>query len=239
MIIRLRYSKVGKVRWISHRDGARVWERALRRARLPVTYTEGFSPRPKISFGLALPTGYESCAEYLDVSLQPDDSVDLASLPARLTGLLPTGMEAQAATVLEPRSDSLQQAVTETSWRLPVDGLSTAEVEDRCARLLDAEHVPYQRERKGKVVEDDLRPCLLSLHVSGEVGSAVEIAADLTAQPRAVKPSELIAALGPGLQERPGCRTHQWIARDGARREPIEVPIEATSAAPHAQARAS
>ena len=57
MRIRLRFRKQGKVRFTSHRDVARMWERALRRLQLPVAYTEGFSPRPKLSFGLALPTG--------------------------------------------------------------------------------------------------------------------------------------------------------------------------------------
>ena len=69
MKLRLRFSKTGKVRWTSHRDVARMWERAFRRTRLPLVYTAGFSPRPKISFGLALPTGHESVAEYLDVEL--------------------------------------------------------------------------------------------------------------------------------------------------------------------------
>src|SRR6059036_543842 len=60
MRVRVRFNKLGKVRWTSHRDVARMWERAFRRARLPVAYTGGFSPRPKVSFGLALPTGCES-----------------------------------------------------------------------------------------------------------------------------------------------------------------------------------
>jgi radical SAM-linked protein len=239
MIVRFRYSKLGKIRWISHRDGARVWERALRRAGLPIAYTEGFSPRPKLSFGLALPTGYESCAEYLDVSLRPQQPIDVAALPERLSSVLPSGMATQVAAVLEQPADSLQQVVTSSSWRLHVSGLSRAMVEERRTRLLAADHVPYQRERKGKIVSDDLRPCVLSLFVSGEADGFVELTAELTTQPRAVKPTELIAALGPDLQERPGCRTHQWIARDGARREPLEVPIEATDPAPHAHMRAS
>ena len=68
--VRFRFTKTGKIRFTSHRDVARMWERALRRARLPVAYTEGCSPRPKLSFGLALPTGCESNAEYLDVALR-------------------------------------------------------------------------------------------------------------------------------------------------------------------------
>ena len=58
--IRVRFTKLGRVRWTSHRDVARMWERALRRARVPVAYTAGFTPRPQLSFGLALPTGCES-----------------------------------------------------------------------------------------------------------------------------------------------------------------------------------
>ncbi|MDQ1479625.1 MAG: hypothetical protein QOI44_486, partial [Actinomycetota bacterium] len=63
--VRLRYTKQGKVRWISHRDVARALERAFRITKLPLAFTEGFSPRPKVSFGLALSTGHESEAEYL------------------------------------------------------------------------------------------------------------------------------------------------------------------------------
>ena len=65
--LRVRFSKFGKVRFTSHRDVARIWERSLRRGDVAVAYTEGFSPRPKLSFGLALSTGYESYGEYLDI----------------------------------------------------------------------------------------------------------------------------------------------------------------------------
>src|SRR6186997_871935 len=65
--VRLRYTKRGKVRWISHRDVARALERAFRITKLPLAFTEGFSPRPRVSFGLALSTGHESDAEYLDL----------------------------------------------------------------------------------------------------------------------------------------------------------------------------
>jgi radical SAM-linked protein len=65
--VRIRFSKRGKVRFISHRDVARAFERAFRIEQLPLAFTEGFSPRPKVSFGLALSVGHESDAEYLDV----------------------------------------------------------------------------------------------------------------------------------------------------------------------------
>ena len=65
MRLRVRFVKLGRVRFTSHRDVARMWERAVRRIGLPVARTEGFSPRPKLAFGLALSTGHESLAEYL------------------------------------------------------------------------------------------------------------------------------------------------------------------------------
>ena len=67
--VRIRFAKRGKVRFISHRDVARAFERAFRIEQLPLAFTEGFSPRPKVSFGLALSVGHESDAEYLDVDV--------------------------------------------------------------------------------------------------------------------------------------------------------------------------
>ena len=96
MRIRIRFTKTGKVRWTSHRDIARVWERTIRRVGLPIAYSQGFSPHPKVHFGLALSTGHESLAEYMDMDL--DDAApnlpgphELAALHAQLTAVLPAG----------------------------------------------------------------------------------------------------------------------------------------------------
>src|SRR5580692_8005974 len=97
--VRFRFSKTGKVRFTSHRDVARMWERALRRSRVPVALSQGFSPHPLLSFGLALPPGCESRGEYLDARLEEAriDDVPLGDLPAQLTLLLPDGVVVQAA----------------------------------------------------------------------------------------------------------------------------------------------
>src|ERR1700689_5256175 len=91
MRVRFRFAKLGKIRFTSQRDVARMWERALRRAELPLAYSEGFSPRAQLSFGLALPTGCESLAEYVDVAIDGDRpgsaAVDEDSLPAQLSVL--------------------------------------------------------------------------------------------------------------------------------------------------------
>jgi radical SAM-linked protein len=232
--VRVRYTKEGKVRFTSHRDGARIWERALRRALLPVAYTEGFSPRPKISFGLALPTGYESDAEFLDVDLTlAPDAVDLAELPPRLTAALPVGFSTVAVAPLEAGAASLQEAVTSCSWRIELRDVDGAEVEAAVSRVLAADTVPLVRTRKGHETMDDLRPSILALRVDGtpEDGGPV-VLADLATQPRALRPSELLAACFPHVTDTLDLthrvrRTHQWIERDGARREPL--PVTATS----------
>src|ERR1700683_1090150 len=111
--VRFRFSKVGKIRFTSHRDVGRMWERALRGRRAPVALSQGFSPHPLLSFGLALPTGCESHGEYLDARLEEarDDEVSFDDLPALLTPLLPDGVVLQAAGAIPMAEGSLQQEV--------------------------------------------------------------------------------------------------------------------------------
>ena len=120
MRIRIRYSKLGKIRWTSHRDVARMWERAFRGSISPWRCTEGFSPRPKLSFGLALSTGHESLGEYLDVELRQEAAPPSTSRTCRRcsTPALPHGVDVQAIRVLAGPVTSLQQDVTCCSWSL-------------------------------------------------------------------------------------------------------------------------
>ena len=242
MRVRLRFNKLGKVRFTSHRDVARMWERALRRVSVPLAYSQGFSPRPKVSFGLALSTGHESVAEYLDVELDPERPlpVEPGDLPALLSPALPIGIDVTAAAVLEPGADSLQHAVTSCTWRLEVLGADLPTVDDLVARALAAESLVVTRQRKGKDVTDDLRPAVLDVTLVGPTPEGVELEAELAVHPRSVRPSELVEALGAGvLGEGRVCRTHQWILRDDAREEPLPLPALDAPARPHAEARAS
>ena len=225
--VRIRFSKLGKVRFTSHRDTARIWERALRRVDAPVAYTEGFSPRPRLSFGLALSTGHESLGEYLDVDLHAGDgALDVDDLIARLDPALPVGFTAQGAAVVEPGTLSLQEAVTSCTWRMEVTGADQGVVGAAVERLLDADQLVVTRERKGKDVTADLRPALLELALQGPTPSGTELVAELATQPNALRPGDVLDAITsevPGAAGGRVCRTHQWLDADG-RREPLPTP---------------
>src|SRR6476661_1404274 len=244
MRIRLRFTKAGKVRFTSHRDVARMWERAIRRVGLPVSYSEGFSPRAKLHFGLALSTGHESIAEYLDIDLDREASADAAdaadadiqALPGLLTPALPVGIDATAAAVLPAGTPSLQQAVTSCTWRINVADVTPQEIATAIDRAMAAETLMLTRTRKGSEVTDDVRPYLLDLTEVVPTDSGTELSAHLATQPRGLRISELLSVLRGGLVEGRVIRTHQWTLHDGARREPL--PLDATSAS-HAEKRAS
>lgn len=227
MKVRLRFRKLGKIRFTSHRDVARIWERALRRASLPVAYSEGFSPRPKLSFGLALSTGHESMAEYLDVELR--DEVGITALPAQLTEQLPAGIDVTAAAHLAPGAPSLQEDVTSCTWRIEVPDLAPPEAGALVTAALAADELVVTRTRKGREVTDDLRPAVLAVTVAGPTARGTELEAELGVHPRSVRPAELLVALHPGLEEGRVVRTAQWIWRDGARLEPLTADPDATA----------
>lgn len=254
MRVRLRYSRVGKVRWTSALDVARIWERALRRVSVPLAYTAGFSPRPKIAFGLALPTGHESTAEFVDLDL--DDarinertagSFAVSALPTALSAALPTGFDVTAAALIEDREQSLQHQVTSCRWEIEAVGATPAELEELIGAALAAETLVITRTRKGREVTDDIRPSINHLAPlpadaaqiePTTIGTALleaELFTTLPGQPRSVRPTELLRGLSTDLELGLVRRTHQWIERDGARQE----PLAATTDAPHAKARAS
>ena len=231
---RVRFAKRGKVRFLSHRDLARVWERALRRAGIRVAYSEGFSPRPRLSFGLALSTGYESLGEYLDIDLAED--LEPAELLALVNPSLPAGMEAQAAIRIPPGTDSLQQAVTSSSWEIEVADVDPEAIVQRVADVSAAESLPIVVERKGSETDLDARPAILTVEAHGST-----LVAELATHPRSLRPAELLRALDPTWTARSVLRTHQWTSVDGARCEPIpfgDLGARGATSTPHAEARA-
>ena len=233
MRVRIRFTKTGKVRFTSHRDVARMWERALRKADLPVAYTEGFSPRPKLHFGLALSTGHESEAEYVDADLLGE--VDLVGLPARATVALPDGLLVTGAMVIPPGTPSLQEDVLATRWLIVLDGVTHEDAEEAVAVALAAPALVLTRARKGESRRDDVRPAIEALTVA-DTPDGPQLDATLATQPRGLRPAELLAAVFPRHPEpehlwRRVLRVQQFIERDGSRRELSPL---AAAPAPHA-----
>lgn len=225
MKLRLRSTKLGKVRFSSHRDAARIWERALRRAALPVAASEGFTPRPKISFGLALPTGAESIAEYVDIELRNDaPPVDLDALPERLTAALPTGFDVLVAGTREQGTASLQEIVTSCTWELwsPLLG---ADAHLAARRLLDADELVLERERKGKRSADDVRPMILDVDPTP---AGDRLIVRLATIGRALRPAEFAQLAYPDIDplDVRMLRTHQWIDHDGEPTELLPLPAD-------------
>jgi hypothetical protein len=147
--------------------------------------------------------------------------VDLAE---RLTGALPVGLDVVAIAPVE-KGDSLQQAVTSCTWSIEVDGMDMEQMNAWVADVLARDEIVVERERKGKPVVEDLRPHVLALDVTGATETGVRLLADLGTQPRALRPSELLAALDPPLKAGTVCRMHQWMSQGDDREEPLTAPV--------------
>jgi radical SAM-linked protein len=233
MKLRVRYSKLGKVRFTSHRDTARHWERAVRKAGIPMAYSAGFTPRPKMSFGLALPTGGESLAEYLDMDLAEGQSPDLLELCARFGAELPVGYEVTDVVLREPGCPSLQEDVVACTWHLAISGADAQEATEAIERTLALSTLLVERERKGQRSTDDVRAAIEDLSViSVPDDPRPHLCAVLATNGRGLRPTELVGALFPALDPVDATarvlRTHQWIERDAVRREIIPAHAVAT-----------
>ncbi len=250
--LRVRHTKLGKIRFTSHRDTARHWERAIRKTGIRVAYSNGFTPRPRLAFGLALPTGAESLAEYLDIELLDQELPSVAELPGLFTAELPSGYEVTAVMLRTgDEAASLQEVVVATSWTIAVVGPSGDEVAQAVDRANAASELLVERQRKGHRHVDDVRGAIESLSVADSVSPNDEpvdehvdrrphLCAVLDTTGRGLRPIELIGAVFPHLDPLDVMgrvvRMEQWIERDGLRREIIPVLSPAASAAAAADA---
>src|SRR6266566_7709998 len=114
--IRIRYAKRGRLRFSSHRDFARAFERALRRAGVPVAFSAGFTPHPKVSYVGAAPTGVASEAEYLELGLA--ERVDVERLRAALDECLPPGLDVLECVEAVPGTGGLAERIDASAWQV-------------------------------------------------------------------------------------------------------------------------
>ncbi|MFJ4845171.1 TIGR03936 family radical SAM-associated protein [Streptomyces sp. NPDC088733] len=159
--IRLRYTKRGRLRFTSHRDFQRAFERALRRAEVPMAYSAGFTPHPKVSYANAAPTGVGSEAEYLEIALAEARKPE--KLRLLLDESLPGGLDVVDA--VEARTSGLAERLEASVWQLRLDGVERADAEKAVAAFLAAEAVEVQRMTKNGVRSFDARGAVTRLEV--------------------------------------------------------------------------
>ncbi|AZK94050.1 MULTISPECIES: TIGR03936 family radical SAM-associated protein [Streptomyces] len=157
--MRLRYTKRGRLRFTSHRDFQRAFERALRRAEVPMAYSAGFTPHPKVSYANAAPTGTGSEAEYLEIALTQHR--DPAVLRALLDESLPDGLDIVDA--VEARTPGLADRLTASVWELRLDGVSVEAAGSAVTAFLAAETVEVERRTKNGLRTFDARGAVAAL----------------------------------------------------------------------------
>ncbi|MFF3454186.1 TIGR03936 family radical SAM-associated protein [Streptomyces sp. NPDC002730] len=157
--IRLRYTKRGRLRFTSHRDFQRAFERALRRAEVPMAYSAGFTPHPKVSYANAAPTGTGSEAEYLEIALTEHRDPD--KLRELLDESLPGGLDITDA--VEARTSGLADRLTASVWELRLDGVPVEDAEKAVSGFLSAETVEVERKTKNGMRTFDARGAVAEL----------------------------------------------------------------------------
>jgi radical SAM-linked protein len=159
--VRLRYAKRGRLRFTSQRDFARAFERALRRARVPIAYSAGFTPHPKVSYLGAAPTGVASEAEYLEIGLAGE--VDVEALRAALDAALPDGLDIAAA--VPAGSGALAERIEASQWRFELSGVASETARQALADLLAVPKLEVERVTKSGRKTVDVRGAVLSAAV--------------------------------------------------------------------------
>jgi radical SAM-linked protein len=184
--LRIRFSKRGVLRWISHRDLARVWERLLRRAELSLAFSQGFHPKPKISFPSALPLGVEALEEVVELELL--GHVSLADVQRRITEQAPEGLEVVSLQFVESKAKFLGGTYQFLMTEEVIDG-----VQQRIAAITQDGWVRVERE--GKLVECRVSDPLFHLSARG-----IELTFSLPAasEGAAIRPNDLLEQLGLG-----------------------------------------
>lgn len=166
--LRVRYAKRGRLRFTSHRDISRAVERAVRRAGIPVAFSAGFTPHPKISYAGAAPTGVASEAEYLELSVTRP--CDPRGLRDDLDASLPPGID--VLDVVEARGGSLADRLECSAWEVRLPGADPVAVAEAAERFLAADRVEVERLTKKGMRRFDARGAVLTLAVAGGTGEA-------------------------------------------------------------------
>ena len=172
-----------------------LFGRAVGRARIPIKFSQGFHPHPKFSFATALSVGVESWAEYMDMEIAPGYGAE--QVKEQLNAVLPEQMEILEAREIPLRAESLSVIMEAVRYRVTLPMQTGLDLPCLAEEFMALESYPFRREKKGKVLELDLRRELLDLTASGNIlemlvarGKPLEFAAAITG----LSPAELADA---------------------------------------------
>jgi radical SAM-linked protein len=190
--LRIHFTRDESLKFIGHLDMARTWQRIARRANLPLAYSEGFNPQPRLTFAAALQVGCTSDHEELDMVLSPACQID--DVQVQLDRALPAGMKVVSITEMVYNAPALQMQLIATEFKITVEGEGVIGLlNERVAQFINATEV--MRERRGKPY--NLRPLvqMLTLELAGTDRAVIRSRLQAT-QEGTGRPDELAAALG-------------------------------------------
>ena len=211
--LRVKFARGAEIEYISHLDVMRAWERALRRATIPLAYSHGFHPQPRIALAAPLPVGVTSEGELMDVflcqRLQPREFLN------KVRPQLPPGLEILDVREVPLEEPSLQSRVRFADYRADIrSDLPGWEIEERVRQLLEATEVLGERRREGKVRRYNLRPLVERLVVESW-NESKRLRMRLRNSPSgAARPDEVVEALGLGRHAARVHREHLLLDRE-------------------------
>jgi radical SAM-linked protein len=205
---RVTFGKGEAVRYISHLDLMRTWERILRRAGLKLAHSQGFNPRPRLVFAAPLPVAVTSEAEIVDVVVE--DELSAAEFAARVQPALAPGIDVLAAVELPLDGPAVMASVASSDYLVELS--ETGELDGPIAEFLSKSSVLYERSRKGKTKQSDMRQAVLALwkEPAGKIGMRLR----MDVEGIAVRPEEVVPALNPEWQVRRVHRTALHLKED-------------------------
>jgi radical SAM family uncharacterized protein/radical SAM-linked protein len=159
--IRMKYTKTGRIRFLSHLDLMTLFHRAASRAGIAISFSQGFNPHPKISFGPALPVGMESEAEFLD--METDPLIDLLKITRDLNNTLPEGIKIVDSRIIPQKSPSLSGSISRYVYEVNVPATRVVDIKERVESFLSLSSLIVTREDRQK----DIRPCIEAIVVEG------------------------------------------------------------------------
>ncbi|WP_406677909.1 TIGR03936 family radical SAM-associated protein [Moorella sp. ACPs] len=218
MRFRIKYSKGGQAVFLGHLEMLRLWQRAMRRAGLPLAYSHGFNPHPRLAFGPALAVGIESLAEYLDVELTAP--LDILEVKERLQAQLPAGLQLLQVFTIPDQAPALTAIINAAAYRVTWEEPPNPKMlQEKAETFLSRPVVEVSRPGKEGARVKDIRPGVFQLDVKPE--AALEMLLECSSR-GVVRPEEVVGAMALEGPYRV-IRTGLFIRRDDRLLTPEEL----------------